>query len=177
MRRCADVVMYRCIFAAIQLFKMNLKEITDHIESIAPLNYQESYDNAGLICGDPRMDIKAALICLDSTEAVIDEAIKKGCNLVLAHHPIVFSGLKKFNGKNYVERVIMKAIKNDIAIYAAHTNLDSVCNGVNSKIAEKLKLKNCKVLDPKKGLLKRLITFCPPAQSEQVRTALFRAGG
>ncbi|MFL5765458.1 MAG: Nif3-like dinuclear metal center hexameric protein [Bacteroidia bacterium] len=155
---------------------MKLREITDHIESIAPLSYQESYDNAGLICGDPEMSIKAGLICLDSTEAVIDEAIRKGCNLVIAHHPIVFSGLKKFNGKNYVERVIMKAIKNDIAIYAAHTNLDNILNGVNAKIAGKLGLKNCRILDPKRGLLKRLITFCPPEQAEQVRTALFAAG-
>jgi dinuclear metal center YbgI/SA1388 family protein len=156
---------------------MKLKEITDHIESIAPLNYQESYDNAGLICGDPQMEVRAALICLDSTEAVIDEAIEKGCNLVIAHHPIVFSGLKKFNGKNYVERVVIKAIKNDIAIYAAHTNLDNVHNGVNAKIAEKLGLRNCKVLDPKKGLLKRLITFGPQEKAEEIRAALFEAGG
>ena len=115
---------------------MKLKEITDYLESIAPLAYQESYDNAGLICGNADMDITGAVICLDSTEAVIDEAIAMGCNLVIAHHPIVFSGLKKFNGKNYVERVIIKAIKNDIAVYAAHTNLDSVSNGVNAKIAE-----------------------------------------
>ena len=117
---------------------MKLKEITDCLEAFAPLAYQESYDNAGLICGNHEMDITSALICLDSTEAIIDEAISNGCNLVIAHHPIVFSGLKKFNGKNYVERVIIKAIQNNIAIYAAHTNLDNVHNGVNAKIAEKL---------------------------------------
>jgi dinuclear metal center YbgI/SA1388 family protein len=155
---------------------MKLKEITDHIESLAPLAYQESYDNAGLICGNHDMDVKAALICLDSTEQVIDEAIATGCNLVIAHHPIVFSGLKKFNGKNYVERVIMKAIKNDIAIYAAHTNLDNVHVGVNAKIAEKLGLKNCKVLVPQKDILKRLITFCPQDKAEEVRQAMFNAG-
>ncbi len=155
---------------------MKLQEITDCLEAYAPLALQESYDNAGLICGSKDMDITAALICLDSTEAVIDEAIERGCNLVIAHHPIVFSGLKKFNGKNYVERVIIKAIRNNIAIYAAHTNLDNVHNGVNAKIAEKLGLINCTVLAPQKNVLKKLVTFCPEAKAEEVRTALFNAG-
>ena len=155
---------------------MKLNEITDCIEAYAPLTYQESYDNAGLICGNPEMDITSALICLDSTEAIIDEAIESGCNLVIAHHPIVFSGLKKLNGKNYVERVIIKAIQNNIAIYAAHTNLDSVHNGVNAKIAEKLGLINCQILAPQKNLLKKLITFCPEKNADEVRTALFNAG-
>jgi len=105
---------------------MKLKEISSYIESIAPLAYQETYDNAGLIVGVLDSEVKKALICLDSTEEVIDEAISKGCNLVIAHHPIVFGGgLKRFTGKNYVERTIIKAIKNDISIYAAHTNLDN----------------------------------------------------
>ncbi|MDP1745034.1 MAG: Nif3-like dinuclear metal center hexameric protein, partial [Bacteroidota bacterium] len=112
----------------------------------------------------------------DSTEAVIDEAIERGCNLVIAHQPIVLSGLKKFNGKNYEERVIIKAIRNNIAIYAAHTNLDNVHNGVNAKIAEKLGLVNCNVLVPQKNSLKKLVTFCPEAKAEEVRTALFNAG-
>lgn len=155
---------------------MKLQEITDFLEAYAPLAYQESYDNAGLICGSKDMDITAALICLDSTEAVIDEAIERGCNLVIAHHPIVFSGLKKFNGKNYVERVIIKAIRNNIAIYAAHTNLDNVHNGINAKIAEKLGLVNCTVLVPQKNLLKKLVTFCPEAKAEELRIALFNAG-
>ena len=156
---------------------MKLKEITDCIETYAPLAYQESYDNAGLICGNHEMDITSALICLDSTEAIIDEAIATGCNLVIAHHPIVFSGLKKFNGKNYVERVIIKAIQNNIAIYTAHTNLDNVHNGVNAKISEKLGLINCKVLVPSRNAeLKKLITFCPEEKAEEVRTALFNAG-
>ncbi|MCW3084457.1 MAG: NGG1p interacting factor 3 protein [Bacteroidetes bacterium] len=156
---------------------MLLKEITDHLESIAPLAYQESYDNAGLICGSPDMEITAALICLDSTEDVLDEAIARGCNLVIAHHPIVFSGLKKFNGKNYVERVIIKAIRNNIAIYAAHTNLDNVSNGVNGKIAEKLGLINCSILAPQKGALKKLVVFSPESAAAEVRAALFAAGG
>ncbi len=155
---------------------MKLKEITDCFEAYAPLAYQESYDNAGLICGNRDMEITSALICLDSTEAIIDEAIECGCNLVIAHHPIVFSGLKKFNGKNYVERVIIKAIQNNIAIYAAHTNLDNVHNGVNAKIAEKLGLINCHVLSPQKNLLKKLVTFCPEKNTEEIRTALFSAG-
>ncbi|MDF2435711.1 MAG: Nif3-like dinuclear metal center hexameric protein [Bacteroidota bacterium] len=165
-------------FAIIYLMvmKLKLREITSHLESIAPLAYQESYDNAGLICGEPDMEITGALICLDSIESVIDEAISLNCNLVIAHHPIVFSGLKKFNGKNYVERVIIKAIRNNIAIYAAHTNLDNIPEGVNGKIAEKLGLKNCRILIPAKDKLKRLITFCPDDKAEVVRKALFNAG-
>lgn len=155
---------------------MKLKEITNHLEDFAPLVYQESYDNAGLICGNHDMEIKAVLICLDSTEAIIDEAIAMGCNLIIAHHPIVFSGLKKFNGKNYVERVIIKAIQNNIAIYAAHTNLDNVYNGVNAKIAEKIGLVNCSVLAPQKNGLKKLATYCPEEKAVIVRNALFAAG-
>ncbi len=156
---------------------MKLKEITNHLESIAPLAYQESYDNSGLICGNQDMEITGAVICLDSTEAVIDEAIANKCNLVIAHHPIVFSGLKKFNGKNYVERVIIKAIQNNIAIYAAHTNLDNVHNGVNAKIAEKLGLVNCAILAPLNNTIKKLVTYCPDENASAIREALFAAGG
>ena len=155
---------------------MKVKDITGYLESIAPLAYQESYDNSGLICGDHEMDVKGVLICLDSTEAVIAEAIATNCNMVVAHHPIVFSGLKKINGKNYVERVIINAIQNNIAIYAAHTNMDNVQNGVNAKIAEKLGLINCKVLSPQKGIIKRLITFAPKNKADEVRKAMFVAG-
>lgn len=155
---------------------MKLSEITSYIDSIAPPAYQESYDNAGLIVGNPNMEITSALICLDSTEDVMDEAINRGCNLVIAHHPIVFGGLKKFNGKNYVERVVMKAIKNDIAIYAAHTNLDNVVGGVNSKIAEKLGIINPRILAPKKGILRKLVTFCPIDQADKVRQSIFDVG-
>lgn len=128
---------------------MKIKEITDYLESIAPVQYQESYDNAGLIIGDPEKEVNRALVCLDSTEAVIDEAIRKGCQLVIAHHPIIFGGLKKITGKNYVERTVIKAIKYDIAIYAIHTNLDNIMAGVNAKIAEKLELKDTQILSPK----------------------------
>ena len=138
--------------------------------------YQESYDNSGLIVGNPNEKITGVILCLDSIEAVIDEAIEKNCNLVIAHHPIVFSGLKRFNGRTYIERVVMKAIKNDIAIYASHTNLDNVKVGVNAKICEKIGLKNIRILSPKKGKLKKLYTFVPSAQSDKVRNALFEAG-
>ncbi|MGI4803980.1 MAG: Nif3-like dinuclear metal center hexameric protein, partial [Janthinobacterium lividum] len=151
-------------------------EITAHLESLAPLVYQEDYDNSGLIVGYADQEIFQALISLDCTEAIVDEAIATGCNLIISHHPIVFKGLKKFNGKTYVERVVEKAIKNSIAIYAIHTNLDHVMAGVNHKIAEKLGLKNCRILSSKNNLLKKLITFAPIAQADQVREALFAAG-
>ncbi|MGB0839250.1 MAG: Nif3-like dinuclear metal center hexameric protein [Chitinophagales bacterium] len=156
---------------------MTIRKITNYLESIAPLKYQESYDNAGLIVGNPSVQCTKALLCLDSTEAVIDEAIEKGCNLVIAHHPIVFSGLKKITGRNYIERVIIKAIKNDIAIYAAHTNLDNVHNGVNRKIAEKLGLQNCRILAPKKDALLKLDISCPIDHADQFRKILLKAGG
>jgi dinuclear metal center YbgI/SA1388 family protein len=140
---------------------MKIAEIIQTIENFAPISYQENYDNAGLIIGDKLTDCTGVLICLDSIEAVVDEAIAKNCNLIVAHHPIVFSGLKKINGKNYIERTIIKAIKNDIAIYACHTNIDNVRLGVSDVIAEKLNLKNRKILEPKKSILKKLFTYIP----------------
>jgi len=156
---------------------MRLSEIIQFLENSAPPALQESYDNSGLIVGKQSMEISKALICLDSTPEVIEEAIEKGANLVIAHHPIVFSGLKKFNGKTHIERAVMLAIKHDIAIYAIHTNLDNVLeNGVNQKIGEKLGLINTRILAPKKGLLQKLVTYCPDAHAEEVRQALFAAG-
>jgi dinuclear metal center YbgI/SA1388 family protein len=153
-----------------------IKEVTSYLESLAPLGLQESYDNAGLIVGDEKAGVKGVLICLDSTEEVVDEAIRCNCNLIIAHHPIIFSGLKKLNGKNYVERTVMKAVKNDVAIYASHTNLDNIHHGVNAKICERLGLKNFSVLSPKKNLLKKLVTFCPVEHADKVRQALFAGG-
>jgi dinuclear metal center YbgI/SA1388 family protein len=155
---------------------MTIKNVTNHLEAFAPLSLQESYDNSGLLVGDASSKINGILICLDSTEAIIDEAISANCNLIIAHHPIVFSGLKKLNGKNYIEKVIIKAIRNNIAIYAIHTNLDNVHNGVNAKIAEKLGLINCRVLAPKNNLLKKLVTFAPKERADTIREALFNAG-
>ncbi len=117
-------------------FNMTIREITEYIESIAPLSLQESYDNAGLIIGDKNEETNGVLLCIDITEKVLNEAIEKKCKLVISHHPLIFKGVKKINGKNFVEKLIIKAIKNDIAIYAAHTNIDNIINGVNSIIAE-----------------------------------------
>ena len=155
---------------------MKIKDITDYLETIAPIDYQESYDNSGLIVGDKNAPVKKALITLDATEEVIDEAIREKCQLVIAHHPIVFGGLKKFNGKNYVERVVIKAIKNNIAIYAIHTNYDNVLTGVNAKICERLGLTDVRILAPKKGLLKKLVTFIPHQYYEEVTSAVYAAG-
>jgi len=155
---------------------IKIKNITQLFENFAPLPLQESYDNAGLIVGNPETIIDSALITLDVTEDVVEEAVKKKVGLIIAHHPIVFSGLKKITGKNYVERTLLKAIKNDIAIYAAHTNLDSIEGGVNGKICEKLGLLNCRILQPAGSLLKKLVTFVPVDHAEKVREALFNAG-
>lgn len=153
-----------------------LQDITNFLESIAPLSLQESYDNAGLITGDVNSEITSVLVTLDVTEKVVEEAIQKKAQLIVSHHPIVFSGLKKITGKNYVERTLIKAIKNDIAIYAAHTNLDGIDGGVNRKICEKLGLQNCKILQPSGELLKKLVTFIPVENASQVREAVFNAG-
>lgn len=155
---------------------MTIRDIIQVIENFAPLSYQEHYDNAGLLFGRPEWEVKGALLALDATEAVLDEALEKGCNLVIAHHPIVFGGLKKITGRNYVERVAIKAIKNDIAVYAAHTNLDNVRAGVSAMMAERLGLTHTRVLDPKRELLRKLFTFVPAADAEIVRSALFAAG-
>ncbi|MFK7937066.1 MAG: Nif3-like dinuclear metal center hexameric protein [Saprospiraceae bacterium] len=153
-----------------------VKDLTRFLESIAPPSYQESYDNSGLIVGDPNMEITGVVTCLDSTEAVLDEALELGCNVVVAHHPIVFKGLKRFTGKSYVERVVMKAIKHDIAIYAIHTNLDNVYHqGVNARFAQQLGLNNTRILAPKANL-KKMITFAPDTHIHVVRQALFAAG-
>ena len=155
---------------------MKLKQITSFLEEIAPRAYQESYDNSGLICGNMEMEISKAIICLDAIEEVLDEAISKKANLVIAHHPIVFSGLKSLTGKNYVERVIIKAIKKDIAIYAIHTNLDNVLEGVNAKMAEKIGLKNTRILAPKSNVLNKIVFFTPVNDAEKVKNAMFEAG-
>ena len=155
---------------------MKLIEITNYLESIAPLNYQEDYDNSGLLVGNVNDEITAALVALDCTEQIVDEAIAKQCNLIITHHPIVFKGLKKFNGKTYVERVVLKAIKHNIALYAIHTNLDHVQNGVSGEICKRLGIVNGKILSPKGGLLKKLVTFCPTASADEVKRALFSAG-
>ena len=155
---------------------MKISEIIQVLEKVAPPSYQESYDNAGLLTGNSGWQCTGIVCSLDSTEAVILEAKAKGCNLVVTHHPIIFSGLKKINGKNYVEKAVIAAVKNDIGIYAIHTNLDNVMAGVNNRMADQLGLINRKILLPKSGQLMKLFTFVPLAQAEQVRSALFEAG-
>ena len=155
---------------------MTISKVIQQLEFIAPPSLQENYDNAGLITGNTNWDCKGIITALDATEAVVLEAIEKKCNLIVAHHPIIFSGLKKINGKNYVEQTIITAIKNDIAIYAIHTNLDNVLQGVNAKIADALGLINRQVLQPKNNLLKKLFTFVPVEYAEKVRNAIFVAG-
>ncbi|OEK01475.1 Nif3-like dinuclear metal center hexameric protein [Roseivirga sp. 4D4] len=153
-----------------------IKDIISALESIAPRGYQESYDNSGLITGAFNTEVSGVLVTLDCIESIVDEAIRKKCNLIIAHHPIVFKGLKQLNGKNYVERTVIKAIKNDIAIYAIHTNLDNVYNGVNAKIAEKLELENLQILAPRADTLLKLEVFVPAESTDKLLEALHQAG-
>jgi dinuclear metal center YbgI/SA1388 family protein len=146
------------------------------METWAPLSWQESYDNAGLLCGSRSQPVSGVLISLDCTEAVVQEAIDKGCNLIVAHHPIVFKGLKSLTGKDYVERTMILAIKNDIAIYASHTNLDHAPKGVSYQLAQKLGLSDGRVLRPFKQALKQLTYFVPTDAAEVTRKALHAAG-
>ena len=132
---------------------MKLQEITDFLEDCFPLSLQESYDNSGLLIGDKAMEIKSVLICLDSTEDVVEEAIRKGANLIIAHHPIIFNGLKSLTGKTYIERVVIRCIQNNIALYAIHTNLDNHKQGVNAEIARRIGLTDCRILKEKKDLI------------------------
>ena len=155
---------------------VKIKDIISHLESIAPKAYQESYDNAGLIIGNAHTTCTGVLVTLDCIEEIVDEAIDKNCNLVVAHHPIVFKGLKQLNGKNYVERTVIKAIKNDVAIYAIHTNLDNVHHGVNAQIAKVLGLVNARILAPKSETLNKLVTFCPVDNTREVLEALHTSG-
>ena len=151
-----------------------IKDIIQYLEHWAPAQYQESYDNSGLIVGSPMTEVTNVLISLDVTEEVVEEAISKKSNLIIAHHPIVFRGLKSLTGKNYVERTVIKAIKNDVAIYAIHTNLDNVHTGVNRKNIRKLGLENCRILSPKKETLSKLVSFVPKENLDDVLSALYK---
>ncbi|MGY5353344.1 Nif3-like dinuclear metal center hexameric protein [Wenyingzhuangia sp. IMCC45467] len=155
---------------------MKIKEITNYIEKIAPLAYAEDFDNVGLLVGNYNTEATGVLVTLDTLEQTVDEAIEKKCNLIISFHPIIFGGLKKFNGNNYVERVVMKAIKHDIAIYATHTALDNSFKGVSAKMCEVLQLKNKEVLIPQKGTIKKLLTYVPVNNAETLRESLFEVG-
>ena len=155
---------------------MKIKDFISELEKIVPLYLQEDYDNCGLIVGDSHLNISSVLICLDSVESVVEEAIERDCNLIIAHHPIIFSGLKKLTFDNYIERTIAKAIKNNIAIYAMHTNLDNIKNGVSFKMASVLGLSNPEILLPKKNFLRKLDVYCPSNAVNEVQSSLFNAG-
>lgn len=156
---------------------MKLKVITQFLENEFPLSLQESYDNSGLLIGSPEMEIAGVLVCLDSIEKIVDEAIEKNCNLIIAHHPIIFKGLKKITESSYIERVVSKCIKNDIALYAIHTNLDNHFQGVNREMAKRIGLTNIKILQPIIGNLLKLIVFVPKDKFAKLDEAIFKVGG
>ncbi|MBC6365862.1 Nif3-like dinuclear metal center hexameric protein [Algoriphagus sp. AK58] len=153
-----------------------IQDVLSFLEQFAPPAYQESYDNATLICGNRNSKLTGILCALDCTEQVVEEAIELGANLIVAHHPIVFKGLKSLTGKNYVERTVIKAIKHDIAIYAIHTNLDHVSSGVNKRISDRIGLTDTRILQPKKQILNKLVFFVPSDNKDQVLKAIFEAG-
>ncbi|MEO8590557.1 MAG: Nif3-like dinuclear metal center hexameric protein [Flavobacteriales bacterium] len=155
---------------------MKIKDIASALEQWAPRSLQEDYDNSGLQVGDPEAEVTSALVCLDCTEAVVEEAAATGCGLIIAHHPVIFKGLKSLTGRNYVERTILAALRHGIAIFAIHTNLDNVLEGVNGEIANRLGLKPLRVLDPKPDQLLKLVVFVPKDHADPVRNALFGAG-
>ncbi|MEY3236999.1 MAG: hypothetical protein RI883_1100 [Bacteroidota bacterium] len=155
---------------------MKVSEVIQYLEELAPKSSQESYDNCGLLVGDKNSLITSALICLDCTEEVVEEAVKNGFNLIIAHHPVIFKGLKSLTGANYIERTILACIKNDIALYAIHTNLDNYSKGVNFEIGQRLGLRNLKVLAPKSGVLYKLSVFVPQENLLSLNKAVFEAG-
>ena len=155
---------------------MRIRDILQIIETLAPLALQEDYDNSGIQVGDQNREATGALFCIDVTEDVIDEAISLKCNLIIAHHPIAFKSFKSLTGRNYVERCMIKAIKNDITLYAAHTNLDNASGGVNFKLAQMMGLDNVKILTPKKNALLKFITTVPHDHADNVRNVIFNAG-
>ena len=156
---------------------MQILELIKTLQEVAPTAYQESYDNAGLLTGNAAWELTGVLVTLDCLEQTIEEAVHKGCNLVVAHHPILFKATRQLTGSDYIQRTLIKAIKADVAIYAIHTNLDNVLTGVNKKIADLLGLENQRILAPKSGMLSSLVTFVPAPDAEKVRQALFQAGG
>ncbi|KJD35798.1 NGG1p interacting factor 3 protein, NIF3 [Tamlana sedimentorum] len=155
---------------------MIVQDVINHLEALAPLAYAEDFDNVGLLVGDKNTKLTGVLVTLDTLEAVVDEAIEANCNLIISFHPIIFKGLKKITGKNYVERTVLKAIKNDIAIYAIHTALDNSIQGVNYMICNQLQLKNKRILIPQNETIKKLTTYVPKNEANALREALFNAG-
>ncbi|CAG0908339.1 unnamed protein product, partial [Cyprideis torosa] len=155
---------------------VKLKQIIKLIEDFAPLSYQESYDNSGLLLGKAEKLVNSALLCLELDEQVLQEAIDLNADLIITHHPLIFKGIKKLRGDNAVERIIIEAIKRDIAIYVAHTNLDSVRGGVSERMADVLELKNKRILAPANEDLRKLVVFVPENHADLLREAIFKAG-
>tara|TARA_B100002052_G_scaffold179947_1_gene163915 strand:- start:501 stop:1598 length:1098 start_codon:yes stop_codon:yes gene_type:complete len=155
---------------------MKLFEISNYLDTRVPLALQEDYDNCGLLIGNKNTHINSILVSLDCTEEVVDEAINNNHNLIVSHHPLIFGNIKKITGSNYVEKIIAKAIKHDIAIYAMHTNLDNIYDGVSFQIADKINLEKTQILKPKPGLLMKMTTYCPPSHTDLVKNALFDNG-
>jgi len=172
--------LYFCLIIVYKSFdfflKMKISQIIETLEDFAPIDLQESFDNTGLQVGDSSQNVKGVLLCLDVTEEVLEEALELDCNLIISHHPLLFKPLKKLTGKTYIERCVMKACKNDLAIYSAHTNIDNASGGLNFYLAEKIGLQNIRILSPKKDGLLKLATFVPEAYAGAVRNALFNAG-
>lgn len=155
---------------------MKIAEIVALFGEYAPVQYQESYDNCGLQVGNVTDEVRGALLTLDITEEVLDEAIEKNCNLIIAHHPVIFSGIKSLTGKNYVQRIVQKAIRHDLNLFAVHTNLDNMVHGVNERIAAKLGLTGTRILAPAEGKLLKLCAYVPVTHTALLREALFGAG-
>ena len=155
---------------------MILSALLSFLNNEIPLALQESYDNCGLLVGDPNSEITGVLVCLDLTDDVMNEAISKNCNLIISHHPLIFSGLKSLTGRNETERLVIRAILGNIAVIAIHTNLDNHYEGVNRMLCEKLGIENAVILKPVTDTLRKLVTFCPPAYADKLRQAIFEAG-
>ncbi|OFX74445.1 MAG: Nif3-like dinuclear metal center hexameric protein [Bacteroidetes bacterium GWE2_29_8] len=156
---------------------LKLRSVINEMEHVFPLQLQEEYDNSGLQVGDYNIKLEGILITLDCTLETIKEAKEKGCNLIISHHPLIFKSLKQLSPQNEIGKIIFEAIKNNIAIYSVHTNADNSINGVNNKIAEKIGLKDISILSSTRSMLRKLVTYCPLSDSEQVRQSLFEAGG
>ena len=155
---------------------MIVQDVIDHLEELSPLAYAEDFDNVGLLVGNKNSKVTGILVTLDTLESVVDEAIENNCNLIVSFHPIIFKGLKKLTGKTYVERVVLKAIKNDIAIFSMHTALDNALHGVNAMICNQLELRNRSILIPQEQTIKKLTTFVPQSNANVLRHALFETG-
>jgi dinuclear metal center YbgI/SA1388 family protein len=155
---------------------MKLKDLLRAFDEFAPFSLQEDYDNSGIQFGDPLKEVTKGLICIDVTEALVTEAVSHGCDVIISHHPLIFKGIKSLTGNHYTERTLLAAIRNDVCIISVHTNLDCMKNGVSERLAIALGMENLQVLDVRKGLLLKLVTFCPTSHADEVRSAIFKAG-